>query len=49
MNEVEIDANDFANSLLEQVVALSRDLAFAKAQLVALQKQLDAGKENDGS
>lgn len=48
MNDIQIDANDLVNGLLEQVAGLSRDLAFARAQIIALQKQLSEG-DADGS
>jgi hypothetical protein len=38
MSDVQIDANDIVNNLLEQVAVLSRDNAFLKAQITALTK-----------
>lgn len=47
MNEdVQLDVNDIANSLLEQIVALSRENAVLKAQINALNK---ANEEDDKS
>lgn len=39
MDELQIDVNDIANSLLEQIVALSRENAVLKAQVNALTKE----------
>lgn len=48
-NEIQIDANDLVNALSEQIAGLSRDLAFARAQVIALQKQVSEGEVTDGS
>lgn len=47
MSDMQIDVNDIANSLLEQIVALSRENAVLKAQINALNKA--QGDDKDAS
>lgn len=47
MSDIKIDVNDLVNSLLEQVSNLSRELAFARAQVTALQKSNEKEVEDN--